>query len=557
MFGEEIDDLFSCPVCMETLNEPMLLECSHIICKGCLDEMFENKKNFCPICKQPVDKDKIIKPELIYIIIKFYNLLKSCTDVFLNYPLSFKYCVDCKVFITNYSIKKHKSQKHYLFTFDKILQTYFEGKNICFDNDMFIVLYFYLNPFLHEIKCLEQKGNSFNFGNENFIFYGKQRNLVENKFLMKLMKNKYEVTSEAIKWYKGTLINKKNWFFIHGFFLIKSIKSEPYIQPNIFGFLSYGDIKFFGFIKVNKKYIYKTDPLEVKDFILDCGILFNKHYYFGKFNDINIETLSKIEKDDSNIKILNGGEIFYIKEKGIEIKRLKREIIEEEIPIMTCEMESNKLILYYEYKDERANIEIEPFYIQVDKNNIPQPFEEYELANCKINFRNYNRSLIFDRSEYKIYLFKNEENKDLQINKFKTKVLSINLTEDILQFLDLKSRIIKHIKNENAKDKNNFYCTLKKILEMKVNKCIIKYHLSEIKDGEIKINEDDYHFEISGCEVKPKGKKMEKKQNQISHRDINLKNIETIEDFLKFELTSEIYNFRDKEEAICSVCGII
>ena len=224
---------------------------------------------------------------------------------------------------------------------------------------------------------------------------------------------------------------------------------------------------------------------------------------------------------------------------------------------MTCELESNKLSIYYEYKSEHSNIEIEPFYIQVDKNNIPQPFEEYELANCKINYRNYNRSLIFDRSEYKIYVFKNEENKDLQINKFKTKVLSINLTEDIFQFLDLKSRLIKYIKNENAKDKSNFYCTLKKILEMKVNKCIIKYYLSEIKDGEIKINEDNYHFEISGCEVKPKGKKMEKKQNQISHRDINLKNIETIEDFLKFELTSEIYNFRDKEEAICSVCGII
>ena len=49
MFREEIDDLFSCPVCMETLNEPMLLECSHIICKGCLDEMFENKKTRKPM----------------------------------------------------------------------------------------------------------------------------------------------------------------------------------------------------------------------------------------------------------------------------------------------------------------------------------------------------------------------------------------------------------------------------------------------------------------------------------------------------------------------------
>ena len=365
------------------------------------------------------------------------------------------------------------------------------------------------------------------------------------------MKNKYE-ESEAIKWYKGTLIKRKNWFFIHGYFLFKSIKGEAYIQPNIFGFLSYGDIKFFGFIKVNKKYIYKTDPLEVKDFILDCGILFNKHYYFGKFNDINIETLSKIEKDDSNIKILNGGEIFYIKEKGIEIKRLKREIIEEKIPIMTCEMESNKLILYYEYKDEQSNIEIEPFYIQLDKNNIPQPFEEYELANCKINFKNYNRTLIFDRREYIIYLFKNEENKNLQLNKYKTKVLSIYLKDNILQFLSLKTRIIKYIINEKVEDKSNFYYTLKKILEMNLNQCQIKYYLSEIKDGEIKLNEFNY-YEISGCEVTPKNQKM----NKLSYKDNTLEKIKTIEDFLNIELTSEIYNFKTKEETICSACDII
>ena len=547
----EIEDLFSCPICSEIFIDAMLLQCSHTLCKACLDRILKTN-SLCPTCKRPIDKDKIIPNPLLNRIVKFYLLLKNCTDVFLNFPLKFKYCVDCKVFITNYTFKKHKMEKHYLFTFDKIFQSYFEGKNINFNNDMFIVLYFYLNPFLHEIKCLEQKGNTFYFGNNNFIFNGKQRNFEENKFLMKLMKNKYE-ESEAIKWYKGTLIKRKNWFFIHGYFLFKSIKGEAYIQPNIFGFLSYGDIKFFGFIKINKNYINKTEPLEIKDFTLDCGILFNKNYYFGTFNDINIENLSKIDKDDSNIKILNGGEIFILKEgNNIEVKIIKPEEIQEIPPKMTCELEPNKLSIYYEYKDEVSRFEIEPFYFQKDENNNRQPFEEYELVNCKINFKNYNRTLIFDRREYIIYLFKNEENKNLQLNKYKTKVLSIYLKDNILQFLSLKTRIIKYIINEKVEDKSNFYYTLKKILEMNLNQCQIKYYLSEIKDGEIKLNEFNY-YEISGCEVTPKNQKM----NKLSYKDNTLEKIKTIEDFLNIELTSEIYNFKTKEETICSACDII
>ena len=116
---------------------------------------------------------------------------------------------------------------------------------------MFIVLYFYLKPFLHESKCLEYKGNTYYFGNKKFIFYGKMMDYEGNKFLMNLMKKKYK-ESETIKWYKGTLINRTNWLFIYGYFLIKSIKNEAYIQPMIFGFLSYGNIKFFvSFFKVD------------------------------------------------------------------------------------------------------------------------------------------------------------------------------------------------------------------------------------------------------------------------------------------------------------------
>jgi hypothetical protein len=250
---------------------------------------------------------------------------------------------------------------------------------------------------------------------------------------------------------------------------------------------------------------------------------------------------------------LNGGEIFILKEgNNIEVKIIKPEEIQEIPPKMTCELEPNKLSIYYEYKDEVSRFEIEPFYFQKDENNNRQPFEEYELVNCKINFTNYNRTLIFDRREYIIYLFKNEENKNLQLNKYKTKVLSIYLKDNILQFLSLKTRIIKYIINEKVEDKSNFYYTLKKILEMNLNQCQIKYCLSEIKDGEIKLNEFNY-YEISGCEVTPKNQKM----NKLSYKDNTLEKIKTISDFLNIELTSEIYNFKTKEETICSACDII
>ena len=85
-----------------------------------------------------------------------------------------------------------------------------------------------------------------------------------------------------------------------------------------------------------------------------------------------------------------------------------------------------------------------------------------------------------------------------------------------------------------------------------MNKCIIKFYLSEIKEGEIKLNEYNY-YEISGCEVTQKNTKMSK----LSYKDNTLEKIKTIEDFLKIELTSEIYNFKTKEEIICSACDII
>lgn len=44
---------FSCPVCYEIFKDPLLLPCSHSICKMCLEQFWE-KRGFreCPVCRK-------------------------------------------------------------------------------------------------------------------------------------------------------------------------------------------------------------------------------------------------------------------------------------------------------------------------------------------------------------------------------------------------------------------------------------------------------------------------------------------------------------------------
>ncbi|KAM9487045.1 E3 ubiquitin-protein ligase TRIM35-like isoform 2-T2 [Clarias gariepinus] len=44
---------FSCPVCFEIFKDPVLLQCSHSVCKACLDQYWETKgSKECPVCRK-------------------------------------------------------------------------------------------------------------------------------------------------------------------------------------------------------------------------------------------------------------------------------------------------------------------------------------------------------------------------------------------------------------------------------------------------------------------------------------------------------------------------
>ncbi|KAI5092345.1 tripartite motif-containing protein 35-like [Silurus meridionalis] len=58
--GILLEDDLSCPVCYDIFQNPVLLSCSHNICKECLDEFWKRKAcQECPVCKQEVLHDPV------------------------------------------------------------------------------------------------------------------------------------------------------------------------------------------------------------------------------------------------------------------------------------------------------------------------------------------------------------------------------------------------------------------------------------------------------------------------------------------------------------------
>ena len=123
----------------------------------------------------------------------------------------------------------------------------------------------------------------------------------------------------------------------------------------------------------------------------------------------------------------------------------------------------------------------------------------------------------------------------------------------------MKNSIIKDLAKKNLEDKSNIYYLLKKMLEIKVQNCDIKCFISDVNNGGINISSRNY-FEISGSNVIKKSSISDENEIEISYEDKSLNTIDTIEDFLKFELKSDIYNFKEKKkekEVYCNTCEII
>ena len=53
----ELEDRLQCPMCLEVFKEPLMLQCGHSYCKGCLVSLSRHLASDlrCPVCRQEVD----------------------------------------------------------------------------------------------------------------------------------------------------------------------------------------------------------------------------------------------------------------------------------------------------------------------------------------------------------------------------------------------------------------------------------------------------------------------------------------------------------------------
>lgn len=53
----ELEDRLRCPICLEVFKEPLMLQCGHSYCKGCLVSLscHLDSELRCPVCRQEVD----------------------------------------------------------------------------------------------------------------------------------------------------------------------------------------------------------------------------------------------------------------------------------------------------------------------------------------------------------------------------------------------------------------------------------------------------------------------------------------------------------------------
>jgi hypothetical protein len=55
MSGGELDDDFSCPVCLELMQLPITLICGHSGCNPCVAKWVRTMPH-CPVCREPASR---------------------------------------------------------------------------------------------------------------------------------------------------------------------------------------------------------------------------------------------------------------------------------------------------------------------------------------------------------------------------------------------------------------------------------------------------------------------------------------------------------------------
>ena len=547
------DDEDSCCICLEKYskeNIPMILKCSHTICKKCINSFLKNENPKCPNCNMVIEKNRnendiLWENKIILNLLDLCNFLNIDVNSFLSFPLNFKYCETCHFYISNYSFASHKSLKHKLISFNKQLKLFFENNfnkkisNISLDTNKYIIilLYYYKSAFLPNYKYFEVK-KSIIIGNSQFKFYGQIAN--DNILSSNLTRSELEG-----KCHKGVLINKEKGLLIHGYFFIK-IQNKKYLISKILGLLSYKEIIFYGFIKINNN---NKEDIIIEDFILECGLLYDKKYYFGVFNEAYMKTylLNRNDNNNSNKKILIKGEIISLKDDGVEVEEINVNSSPEvpKIPQNSVVMPKPKIKVRVknsniEIYNSKEFISIEPLSKGVDENN----FKYFHLNECNIYLSKY------DENQFNFLIQIKENNSMNIINYFKgTLINSINYQEGYLIYFNqnisesLNSLYCLTLKDiiDNA---DNFVENLNKLLKTEIKYCKMEYCFFKRNNNSLDKIDENY-FEINPYFIK----EIKKNKSTISekiYRENDVLNTAKIEDILN-GLLKDIVKFDEKE----------
>ena len=575
--NEDGVEYLTCEVCMEPYSKDRkskILKCGHTFCEKCVEKCFE-KSHKCSKCNAPLNVDKNEEEReknkkndlcwdnnIIDKLSEFCECLNIDVNNFLSFPLNFKYCENCSLIITNYSYNKHKIRKHKISCFNKILKLFFEknknisNKDIVIEPDkkynkyLICVVYYYQSYFLPKVKYFKIK-KSLSIKNERYKFYGQFLSNPEKFFFSNLIrKDRNEKTLG--KWHKGVLINTKNRLVIHGYFCFKVDNNEYDLIWPIFGLLKWNDITFFGFFRIIDN--MNEDKINIENIKFENGLLYNnKEYYFGEFGK-NIDP----NRDNNNIKQIIKGEIISLKGKEIEIK-----IIPDLPPIIPgpklpkpnppvniefCFDKSDVIltkinIINNEVNNEMdKNISIFPL-IKFDKNNYSN---SKLLENCKIELYNDKINLIIQSENTNSFIIFDSKNKNNNDQNLKEGFL-FELNEEKGRN-DLK--ILKSFTKENLDDSKKIFNILNEIINITIDKCIIKCYYYEIKDN-IYERKKEIQIEFENISNLNRNNKRKKDKKIISIDDIKEKI--TIKNLFKRLF---IENKKEEENISCGCLAI-
>lgn len=558
--GQDDDESISCEICLENYSKekiPIILKCSHTLCKNCLNDILKKENPKCPNCNMEIKKNQneidingvLWENKIVLNLVDLCNFLNTDVNIFLSFPLNFKYCKNCKIFITNYSFISHISLKHKLLSFNKILKLFFEN-NIPLENNkyMMILLYYYKSAFLPNFKYFEVK-KSFNIGNSQSKFYGQIVN--DNILFSNLIKNQKNNLGEKL--HKGVLINKEKGLLIHGYFFIY-IQNQEKLISKILGLLSYKEIKFYGFIKISEN---NKEKLSIEDFILEFGLLYDKKYYFGIFNEEYMKKyfLNRDDNNNSNKNILKKGEIISLKDDGVEVEEIKDNSpslpkpvpnpAPKPAPKPVPKPQKSKYILriknpIIEINDTKEFISIEPLSKGVDINT----FSYFHLNESQIYLSRYNEN------QFNFLIQIKNKNSIIIINYFKgTLKNNINYQEGyLIDFIQNQSESLNSLNYLSLKDiidnVDYFVENLHKLLKTEIKYCKMECcYFKNINNSLDKI--DKKYYEINPYFIK----EIKKNKSSISekiYRENDVLNTAKIEDILN-GLLKDIVKFNEED----------